>query len=92
MGIFSNDKKGCPICGNPTPRLLPTKVEGLPLCKECAAKINMESSMLKDLTINELWDHLDYRKANSETFGTPVPVWDECTASSALHVIKDAQS
>ena len=29
---------------------------------------------------------------NSETFGTPVPVWDECTASSALHVIKDAQS
>lgn len=70
MGIFSNDKKGCPICGNPTPRLFPTKVEGLPLCKECAAKINMESSMLKNLTINELWDHMDYRKANSETFGT----------------------
>lgn len=70
MGLFTNDKKGCPICGNPTPRLFPTKVEGLPLCKECAAKINMESSMLKDLTINELWDHLDYRKANSETFGT----------------------
>ena len=70
MGIFTNDKKGCPICGNPTPRLFPTKVEGLPLCKECAAKINMEQSMLKNLTINELWDHLDYRKANSETFGT----------------------
>lgn len=69
MGIFTNDKKGCPICGNATPRLFPTKVEGLPLCKECAAKINMESSMLKNLTINELWDHLDYRKANSETFG-----------------------
>ena len=69
MGIFTNEKKGCPICGNATPRLFPTKVEGLPLCKECAAKINMESSMLKDLTINELWDHLDYRKANSETFG-----------------------
>ena len=29
---------------------------------------------------------------NSETFGTPVPVWDECTASSALHVIKESQS
>ena len=70
MGIFTNDKKGCPICGNATPRLFPTKVEGLPLCKECAAKINMESSMMKNLTINELWDHLDYRKANSETFGS----------------------
>ena len=65
MGIFTNDKKGCPICGNATPRLFPTKVEGLPLCKECAAKINMESSMLKNLTINELWDHLDYRKADN---------------------------
>ena len=70
MGIFTNEKKGCPICGNATPRLFPTKVEGLPLCKECAAKINMESSMLKNLTINELWDHMDYRKANSETFAT----------------------
>ena len=69
MGIFTNEKKGCPICGGATPRLFPTKVEGLPLCKECAAKINMESGMLKNLTINELWDHLDYRKANSETFG-----------------------
>ena len=45
MGIFTNDKKGCAICGNATPRLFPTKVEGLHLCKECAAKINMESIM-----------------------------------------------
>lgn len=28
MGLFSNNKKLCPICGSPTPRLLPTKVEG----------------------------------------------------------------
>ena len=27
MGLFSNNKKPCPICGNATPRLLPTKVE-----------------------------------------------------------------
>ncbi|MBR3395235.1 MAG: hypothetical protein IKG76_05555, partial [Firmicutes bacterium] len=89
MGIFSNDKKGCPICGNPTPRLFPTKVEGLPLCKECAAKINMESSMLKDLTINELWDHLDYRKANSETFGTFTDNETHGMGNFVLHVDSD---
>ncbi len=38
MGLFSNNKKLCPLCGAPTPRLLSTKVEGMPLCKECAAK------------------------------------------------------
>ena len=80
MGIFTNEKKGCPICGNATPRLFPTKVEGLPLCKECAAKINMESSMLKNLTINELWDHLDYRKANSEAFGAFTASTDRASA------------
>ena len=34
MGLFSNNKKLCPLCGAPTPRLLPTKVEDMPLCKE----------------------------------------------------------
>ena len=89
MGIFTNDKKGCPICGNATPRLFPTKVEGLPLCKECAAKINMESSMLKNLTINELWDHLDYRKANSETFGTFTDNETHGMGNYALHMDTD---
>ena len=36
MGLFSNNKKPCPLCGSPTPRLLATKVEDMPLCKECA--------------------------------------------------------
>lgn len=35
MGLFSNNKKLCPICGNPTPRLLATKVENMPICKAC---------------------------------------------------------
>ena len=41
MGLFSNNKKPCPICGNATPRLLPTKVEGVPICKECDKKIDL---------------------------------------------------
>lgn len=41
MGLFSNKKKLCPICGNPTPRLLPTKIEGEAICKECDAKVDL---------------------------------------------------
>lgn len=41
MGLFSNNKKLCPICGSPTPRLLATVVDDQPLCKACAAKIDL---------------------------------------------------
>ena len=37
MGLFSNKKKLCPLCGGPTPRLLATKVEDMPLCKDCGS-------------------------------------------------------
>ena len=37
MGLFTNNKKLCSICGSPTPRLLASAVEGQNLCKECAA-------------------------------------------------------
>lgn len=40
MGLFSNNKKLCPICGNPTPRIFSTKIEGTPTCKECDKKAN----------------------------------------------------
>ena len=43
MGLFSNKKKLCPLCGGPTPRLLATKVEDMPLCKDCADKIDLPS-------------------------------------------------
>lgn len=38
MGLFTNKKKLCPICGGATPRLLASKVEGQPLCRACAGK------------------------------------------------------
>ena len=39
MGLFGK-KQECPICGNPTPRLLPTVIEDKPICKECDKKGN----------------------------------------------------
>ena len=41
MGLFSNNKKLCPICGSPTPRFLATKFENEAICKDCDNKIDL---------------------------------------------------
>lgn len=38
MGLFG-PKKLCPVCGKPSSRFLPVKVEGMPLCGECESKV-----------------------------------------------------
>lgn len=73
MGLFSNDKKPCPVCGEATPRLLATKIaDKTPICSKCANKISMESSMIGDLSLEELKEHFNFRDENAaylaETF------------------------
>lgn len=68
MGLFSNKKKLCPICGNPTPRLLPTKVEGQPICKECSSKaLEMQggSSTASEMTIEAFREYLGFYDENA---------------------------
>ncbi|MBR3786742.1 MAG: DUF4428 domain-containing protein [Firmicutes bacterium] len=65
MGLFGK-KPDCPICGSPTPRLLPTKIEGQPICKDCDKKISMDMDMKVNLTLDQLRDHLAFREENAE--------------------------
>lgn len=90
MGLFSSGKS-CPICGGETPRFFSTKVEGLPLCKECAGKISMENSLMGSLTINGLWDHLDYRTANAQTFEEFMDTECYSMGSTKLHIDANKQ-
>lgn len=64
MGLFSNNKKLCPVCGNPTPRILPTKVEDMPICSECAGKLDMRADRLNKLTLNELNEYMTFYEEN----------------------------
>ena len=52
MGLFTNNKKLCPVCGKPTPRFLAASVEDKPLCKECAAKIDLPNGALEKMTLD----------------------------------------
>lgn len=64
MGLFSNNKKLCPICGNPTPRLLPTKFDDQPICKECDKKIDMPDDVQRGMTLNDFRDYLALYEEN----------------------------
>jgi len=60
MGIFSNNKKLCPICGNPTPRLLARKIEDCAICGNCDSKIFIRKDILDNLTLDAFSEYLDY--------------------------------
>lgn len=64
MGLFSNKKKLCPICGEPTPRLFATKVEEMPLCKECAKKIFLPDGALDQMSLDDFKAYMNYYEEN----------------------------
>lgn len=64
MGLFTNNKKLCPICGNPTPRLLPTKIEDQPICKECDKKIDLPSGTERNMTLSDFKEYLTLYEEN----------------------------
>lgn len=62
MGLFSNNKKPCPICGNPTPRILPTKVEDMPICSDCDGKVDLPDGVLGGMTLELVRCRYSYRR------------------------------
>ena len=54
MALFGGNKKLCPICGNPAAKLLPTKVEGQPLCSDCAGKASVLADNLRGSTLSNM--------------------------------------
>lgn len=64
MGLFSNNKKLCPICGEPTPRIFSTKVQDMPLCKECANKIFLPDGSLELMSLDEFERYMNYYEEN----------------------------
>ena len=64
MGLFSNKKKLCPVCGEPTPRFLPTKVEGKPICKACDKKIYLPDGKLEQMTLDEFLQYMNFYEEN----------------------------
>ena len=64
MGLFSNNKKLCPICGSPTPRLFPTIIEDMPICKECDRKIDLPDGRAEQMSLAEFRQYMTFYEEN----------------------------
>lgn len=64
MGLFSSNKKLCPVCREPTPKLFPTKVDGMPICKECSRKVDLPQGVLDQMSIDDFFDYLNCYEEN----------------------------
>lgn len=65
MGLFSNNKKLCPICGNPTPRFLAAVLnDNIPICKDCAEKVDLPDGALGQMSVDDFKKYLDFYAQN----------------------------
>ncbi len=65
MGLFTSKKNLCPICGSPTPRLFATKVEDMPICKECDSKIDIPQETVQAMTVDGFRQYLAFYDENA---------------------------
>lgn len=64
MGLFENKKILCPICSKPTPRVLSTKVEGIPICRECVNKIDLPVGMVNQMSLEDFRKYMVFYDQN----------------------------
>lgn len=67
MGLFGGNKRLCPICRNPAARLLPAKVEGQPLCSDCAGKASRlpDNLNVSSMTVEKFRDFIAFYNGNA---------------------------
>jgi len=63
MGLFGK-KDPCPICGGTVKGLLPTKVEGQAICKECSKNIDLPDGTLNRMTLMDFREYLTFKQLN----------------------------
>ncbi len=64
MGLFVNKQKVCPVCNRPTPRIFPTKIEGMPVCKECSSKKDLPDGMVDQMSLEAFRKYLGFYDEN----------------------------
>lgn len=66
MGLFGK-KEPCAICGGKVSGLLPHKIEGQCVCKECYGTVDLPPEYsTSDMTLNEFRGYMQFREENAE--------------------------
>lgn len=64
MGLFTK-KDPCAICGGKVTGLLPWKVEGQLVCKECYGNVHLPEDFAQNMTLEEFKAYRQFREENS---------------------------
>lgn len=64
MGLFTNKKNPCVLCGAPTPRLFATEVEGRPICGNCKDKINLPDGVFPEMSLEDVRQYMAFFDEN----------------------------
>lgn len=87
MALFKNNKALCPICGSPTPRVLPMRIDGQAICSECDKKASVQPEILENMTVPEYAEHLAYREKNQDILSSFIDTKVvEITKADKLHI------
>lgn len=66
MSLFGNKKK-CPICGRDITGILNMQIKDKKaICKDCRKLISMDLNLIPIQTVEDIQEHLEYRKLNAE--------------------------
>ncbi|MBO5895871.1 MAG: hypothetical protein J6Q83_01105 [Clostridia bacterium] len=68
MGLFSNKKNPCVLCGEPTPRIFAKEACGGKLCSDCGKKISVQDDILTGFDLDALKQHMQYREENEKIY------------------------
>ncbi len=84
MGLFTNKNKPCILCGEPTPRLFPTTVEGQPICGNCKGKIDLPDGVFFGMSLEDVRKYMAFYDENKalrdiykETLWVPCGGWND---------------
>lgn len=63
MGLYGG-RRVCSVCGGPTPCLLPAKVEGMPICKQCSAKVDLPEGAIDQMSLEDFRRYVVFYDGN----------------------------
>lgn len=64
MGFFSNSRNTCPVCNKPISRRMTVRAGNVPVCMECAGKADLPDGMMKQMSLEDLRQYMDFYQKN----------------------------
>lgn len=90
MGLFGR-KEICPVCGKRIKGDVLIRIrDNVSLCRDCSAMVNMDAALIPLQSVEDIKEHLKYRRENLERFERFQTTW-EAKAGSSFFCVDEFQ-